>query len=87
MQDGGDGPPPPKKRKLNQPKERTTEYLDLNSFDEKSNPDRIAQDDIQLQRLLKVLRTKRKIVVIAGAGISVSAGSKKPPDSIALFRN
>jgi NAD-dependent histone deacetylase SIR2 len=30
----------------------------------------------QLDRLLKVLHKKRKIVVIAGAGISVSAGSK-----------
>jgi hypothetical protein len=34
------------------------------------------EHDFQMQRLLKVLRTRRKIVVVAGAGISVSAGSK-----------
>lgn len=31
--------------------------------------------EAQLDRLLNVLRRKKKIVVIAGAGISVSAGS------------
>lgn len=79
MQEGTDGPPPAKKRKLNQPKERTTEYLDLHNLDESSDQEKLDHDDLQLQRLLKVLRTKRKIVVIAGAGISVSAGSKKLP--------
>lgn len=79
MQDGADGPPPAKKRKLYQPKERTTEYLDLQTLDESSDQEKLDHDDLQLQRLLKVLRTKRKIVVIAGAGISVSAGSKKLP--------
>lgn len=81
MQERPDGPPPAKKRKLTQPKERTTEYLDLHTLDESSDPEKREQDDLQLQRLLKVLRTKRKIVVIAGAGISVSAGSKKLPHS------
>lgn len=79
MQDGADGPPPAKKRKLYQPKERTTEYLDLHTLDESSDQEKLDHDDLQLQRLLKVLRTKRKIVIIAGAGISVSAGSKKLP--------
>lgn len=51
----------------------------MHTLDESSDPEKREQDDLQLQRLLKVLRTKRKIVVIAGAGISVSAGSKKLP--------
>jgi NAD-dependent histone deacetylase SIR2 len=63
-----DCPPPRKRRKLADPKERTTERLDLSGaeIDEEQQP--------QLQRLLDVLHKKRKIVVIAGAGISVSAG-------------
>ncbi|KFY27598.1 hypothetical protein V493_03405, partial [Pseudogymnoascus sp. VKM F-4281 (FW-2241)] len=87
MQDGGaDEQPPAKKRKLNQPKERTTEYLDLHTMDdESSEPEKLAHDDLQLQRLLKVLRTKRKIVVIAGAGISVSAGIPDFRSSTGLF--
>lgn len=32
----------------------------------------------QIDRLVKVLQKKKKIVVIAGAGISVNAGSKLP---------
>ena len=85
MQDEAEGPPPAKKRKLAQPKERTTEYLDLHTLDESSDPEKLANDDMQLQRLLKVLRTKRKIVVIAGAGISVSAGSKEIALSFFIF--
>lgn len=65
-----DGPPPTKRRKLAEPKPRTTQHLDLRlgEVDASQKP--------QLDRLLKVLHKKRKIVVIAGAGISVSAGSK-----------
>ncbi|KFX99587.1 hypothetical protein V490_01738, partial [Pseudogymnoascus sp. VKM F-3557] len=85
MQEGTDGPPPAKKRKLNQPKERTTEYLDLHNLDESSDQEKLDHDDQQLQRLLKVLRTKRKIVVIAGAGISVSAGIPDFRSSTGLF--
>ncbi|KFY20264.1 hypothetical protein V491_03861, partial [Pseudogymnoascus sp. VKM F-3775] len=85
MQERPDGPPPAKKRKLTQPKERTTEYLDLHTLDESSDPEKREQDDLQLQRLLKVLRTKRKIVVIAGAGISVSAGIPDFRSSTGLF--
>lgn len=63
---------PTKKRKMSQPKPRTTQHLNLESevleADEKA----------QLDKLLKVLYKKRKIVVVAGAGISVSAGSKSP---------
>lgn len=71
-----DGPPPKKKRKVAQQKTRTTEYLDLRTVAEISQYQSSPNDEIQLRRLLKALRNKQKIVVIAGAGISVSAGSK-----------
>ncbi|KAF1833576.1 NAD-dependent histone deacetylase SIR2 [Decorospora gaudefroyi] len=59
---------PRKRRKLADPKERTAGYLDLSRSD-------VPEEELpQLQRLLSVLHKKRKIVVIAGAGISVSAG-------------
>lgn len=57
--------PPSKRRKLD-PKERTTERLDLTQEGVENDP--------QLKRVTDVLHKKRKIVVIAGAGISVSAG-------------
>ncbi len=66
-----DGQPPAKKRKIAEPKPRTTEYLDLTSLAEEYASSQKNQLDI----LLKVLRKRRKIVVVAGAGISVSAGS------------
>ncbi|KAF2657569.1 DHS-like NAD/FAD-binding domain-containing protein [Lophiostoma macrostomum CBS 122681] len=72
-----DAGPPRKKRKLNDPKQRTTERLDLTAADYKSNP--------QLQRVMDVLHKKRKIVVIAGAGISVSAGIPDFRSSGGLF--
>lgn len=62
-----DGPPPAKRRKLATPKQRSTEYVDMESLSD--------EDEAQLDRLLSALRKKKKIVVIAGAGISVSAGS------------
>lgn len=62
-----DGPPPAKRRKVAAKKERTTEYVDLEARTEES--------EMELDRLLRALRKKKKIVVIAGAGISVSAGS------------
>ena len=65
-----DGSPPAKRRKLNERKPRTTQYLDLNS-EELST-----QDREQVDRVVKALHKKRKIVVIAGAGISVAAGGK-----------
>lgn len=67
-----DGPPPAKKRRTVEPKPRTTQHLDLCPF---SHYPAIGQK-AQLDLLMKVLRKRRKIVVIAGAGISVSAGSK-----------
>lgn len=63
-----DDAPPAKRRKVAERKPRTTESLDLDKRDEPA--------EAQLDRLLSVLRRKKKIVVIAGAGISVSAGSE-----------
>ena len=54
---------------MSEPKPRTTEYLNLQSEILKDG------EKEQLDKLLKVLYKKRKIVVVAGAGISVSAGS------------
>lgn len=62
-----DGPPPPKRRRIAAaPKPRTTAYINLEDG---------VENDENLERLLSALRKKKKIVVIAGAGISVSAGS------------
>ena len=67
----GDESPPAKKRKTAEPKPRITQHLNLGL-----SPSSLASDQrIQLDTLLKVLRKRQKIVVIAGAGISVSAGS------------
>ncbi|KAF2866787.1 DHS-like NAD/FAD-binding domain-containing protein [Massariosphaeria phaeospora] len=71
---------PRKKRKLADPKERTTERLDLTR-------DVVGGEQLQLDRLLKVLHKKRKIVVIAGAGISVSAGIPDFRSSTGLFNS
>ena len=62
--------PPVKRRKVVEPRERRIEYLDLQS----SSPDTLLDQSSQLEILLKALRKKRKIVVVAGAGISTSAG-------------
>ena len=64
-----EGAPPAKKRKLHAPKPRTSSTLNLLADDVDS------KQKEQLDQLLKVLHKRRKIVVIAGAGISVSAGS------------
>ena len=62
--------PPAKKRKSVEAKPRTTVHLDLHS------PSPAADQSSQLALLLKVLRKRRKIVVIAGAGISTAAGGE-----------
>ena len=56
---------------------RDTKRLDLQQLREQPDGEQAAQ----LDRLLKAIRTKRKIVVVAGAGISVSAGSMCPTPS------
>ncbi|KAF4345577.1 NAD-dependent histone deacetylase [Fusarium beomiforme] len=73
--------PPAKKRRISPPKERTTEYLDLM----KPEDELTAKDRGQLKRLIDTLRKKKKIVVIAGAGISVSAGIPDFRSSTGLF--
>ncbi|KAI4142262.1 MAG: hypothetical protein LQ341_003263 [Variospora aurantia] len=61
---------PLRKRRKIEPRPRTTEYLDLQA---QYDP-LCSNQQAQLDTLLGVLRKKKKIVVIAGAGISVSAG-------------
>ncbi|KAF2460800.1 DHS-like NAD/FAD-binding domain-containing protein [Lineolata rhizophorae] len=77
----GDSQPPKKRRRVAEPRPRITEYLDLSAGE-------VKQDQEQsLNRLLKVLHGKKKIVVIAGAGISVSAGIPDFRSSNGLFNN
>jgi NAD-dependent histone deacetylase SIR2 len=73
-QDRDDLPPARKKRRVAAPKERRTQHLDLSAD--------YAEQKAQIDLLTKTIRRHRKIVVIAGAGISTSAGSMQPlPDS------
>lgn len=72
---------PPKKRKTTEAKPRTTVYLDLRSPPKHPEFDQTAP----LNLLLKTLRKRRKIVVIAGAGISTSAGVPDFRSSNGLF--
>ncbi len=53
-----------------------TEYLDLRKLNDSDDTEHHKIQDGKLKRLMEALRSKRKIVVIAGAGISVSAGGK-----------
>ncbi|QDS74406.1 hypothetical protein FKW77_005761 [Venturia effusa] len=79
----GDNPSPAKKRKLNEPKDpkfKPCERLDISAGEV------FGHDQIQLDRLLKVIHKKRKIVVVAGAGISVSAGIPDFRSSTGLFK-
>jgi hypothetical protein len=80
MNSDKDGQPPRKRRRISErvPTPRTTEYLDLRNG--KIDPD----EQPQLDRLLNVLHKRQKIVVVAGAGISVSAGSAFLPLSCEL---
>ena len=65
---------PRKKRKSAEAAPRKTVHLDLRSPQSQHPVDQTAQ----LNLLLKTLRKRRKIVVIAGAGISTSAGGERP---------
>lgn len=79
--DSDDSQRPAKKRRTGTPKERTTEYLDLMKPEEEMTEGERAQ----LDRLKSELRKKKKIVVIAGAGMSVSAGIPDFRSSNGLF--
>jgi hypothetical protein len=63
-----DAPPPAKRRRVG-PKERTTRSLDLRSEHVDSS------QQSQFDDMLRALHKRQKIVVVAGAGISVAAGS------------
>lgn len=80
-----DGPPPPKKRKITGSKELKTEYLDLRALSDSNDEAHHKIQDAKLKKLMETLRSKRKIVVIAGAGISVSAGIPDFRSSTGLF--
>jgi NAD-dependent histone deacetylase SIR2 len=60
------------------PRELKTEYLDLCALDDSSDQAEHKAQEAKLKKLVDMLRLKRKIVVVAGAGISVSAGSMLP---------
>lgn len=75
--------PRPRKRRKVEPKTRTTQYLDLTSDTAQSDYDRTEA----LDTLLKAVWNRRKIVVVAGAGISVSAGIPDFRSSHGLFRS
>lgn len=70
-----DGLPPAKRQKTMKNKDAKTEYLNLQALHDSDDQTLHQKQDAKLKRLLDALRTKKKIVVIAGAGISVSAGS------------
>lgn len=61
-----------KGKRNTQPQPRIMKHLDLDICSQIGEVDQISQ----LNLLLTCLRKRRKIVVVAGAGISVSAGSK-----------
>lgn len=75
--------PPARKRRRVEPKPRITQHLDLTSDASQSCYDRKNSLDL----LLKTLRKRRKIVVVAGAGISVSAGIPDFRSSHGLFQS
>ncbi|KAK7969622.1 hypothetical protein PG988_008695 [Apiospora saccharicola] len=74
------GPPSAKRRKVER-KPRTTEHLNLKAGYTDSQ-----QDEELIERLKSSLHKKKKIVVIAGAGISVSAGIPDFRSSEGLFK-
>ncbi|KAK6376176.1 hypothetical protein LTS17_007427 [Exophiala oligosperma] len=82
-QHAGDDMPPARKRRKIEPRIRTTQHLDLISDAAQSDYDRTEA----LDTLLKALRGRKKIVVIAGAGISVSAGIPDFRSSQGLFNS
>ncbi|KAL3488105.1 silent information regulator protein Sir2p [Aspergillus germanicus] len=77
-----DLPPARKKRRVAAPKERQTQRLDLAAGAGLSYGEQQSQIDL----LVKTLRRHRKIVVIAGAGISTSAGIPDFRSNEGLFK-
>lgn len=77
-----EGMPPVRKRRKVERKPRITQHLDLSSDASQSGHDQQRSLDL----LLKTLRKRRKIVVIVGAGISVSAGIPDFRSSHGLFQ-
>ncbi|PWY83136.1 DHS-like NAD/FAD-binding domain-containing protein [Aspergillus sclerotioniger CBS 115572] len=77
-----DLPPARKKRRVAPPKERRTQHLDLSPSADLS----YAQQQSQIDYLVKTLTRHRKIVVIAGAGISTSAGIPDFRSTDGLFK-
>lgn len=75
--------PPARKRRKVEAKERITRHLDLTSDTAQSQYDRDEAKDV----LCEALHDRKKIVVIAGAGISVSAGIPDFRSSHGLFRS
>lgn len=67
------GEPPTKKQRTSQRLPRATEYVNLH-FQAKCD----THESPQIEKLVNTIRNKKKIVVVAGAGISVSAGSRPP---------
>ncbi|KAG2415504.1 hypothetical protein HFD88_006695 [Aspergillus terreus] len=79
-----DLPPARKKRRVTAPpKERRTQHLDLSATSGLSH----AQQQSQIDLLTKTIRRHRKIVVIAGAGISTSAGIPDFRSTDGLFKS
>ena len=63
--------PASKRRRVALPKERTTQKLDLSE----DSPLSLEEQAPQIDLLVQTLQKHRKVVVVAGAGISTSAGS------------
>ncbi|KAE8150073.1 DHS-like NAD/FAD-binding domain-containing protein [Aspergillus avenaceus] len=74
--------PPRKKRRVTAPKERRTQHLDLSAAGLS-----YAEQQAQIDLLTKTIRRHRKIVVIAGAGISTSAGIPDFRSTDGLFKS
>lgn len=74
---------PSKRRCTDDQMSRRTRYLDLGRLDFDTSD----EQQPQLAQLLKGLRKKRRIVVVAGAGISVSAGIPDFRSANGIFRS
>ncbi|KAI9885288.1 MAG: hypothetical protein M1823_002915 [Watsoniomyces obsoletus] len=85
-----DGPPPAKRRRTINRKPRVTQHLDLQrtpTWAARGPGACPADQTAALETLMKVLHGRRKIVVVAGAGISVSAGIPDFRSKTGLFNN